>query len=150
MNYLMLLLVLFVLSKEGPYEINGCTPAGEKDCTYWGQKHAIFDRQSKAVRVLRGQAIDGDGKAVTDALVEIYAYHDYYLKGLDYSIIPKCSQRIAACITGINGAFQFDVDNGLYELRVSKPSFTVFSVLICIDRQKGKKKDIEVKMEVGT
>jgi hypothetical protein len=90
-------------------------------------------------------------KPVEGVLVEIYAREasDPLPQQRDKGEFTNSPKRIAACITGTSGTFDFDVPSGRYEVRASKPDWNSTSLLVVVDKQRGKPKALSVPLVVG-
>ena len=129
-----------------------CTPAGETQHTIWGNLPVNYDRQTKPIKAVKG-TVEGwsvSAKRVSQegVLVEIYPY-----RVGEPTRIPddpdRSRPRVYACVTGANGAFDFDLPSGRYEIIASKKDHRATTVLVAVDRKQGESKPLKIPIEVG-
>ena len=103
-----------------------------------------------SVRRLQGVVIVGaDLKPQSGVLVEVYDHPEVIAKDEEGEAKRVGRRRIAACVTDSTGEFEFQVADGRYELRCSKPvEWNCTSVIVQV-RKGGGKKRIRVPLEIA-
>ena len=116
--------------------------------TVWGHNHALIDFSAKPVERLRGSVRTLSEQSIGDVLVEVIDLR-VAAGPAQSSEDLRTRQRIGTCITGPTGRFEFDVPPGRYELIASKPDWNSTSVLVVVERGRGKRGEIVIPLRVG-
>lgn len=146
MHLLFLTLLLLIPAATDKH---ACLPAQDSQQTIWGHSQLVLDFRDKPVKAAKGTIESPDGKPVESVLVEVFARAEGDPPP-DGEAGPPSAKRIAACVTSANGLFVFNIPSGHYEIRASKADWNATSVLITVDTRKGKKTNLNVRLEVGT
>jgi len=141
-------LVLFSNTGWGAAEYT-CKPAPSARMTVWGHNHVLVDLSSKPLVLLRGSVRALSDQAVDGALVEVLDLGGAARQPSQTAEDARTRTRVAACITGQTGGFEFDLPPGRYELITSKPDWNSTSVLVVVDRRRGKRRDVVIPLKVG-
>ena len=124
----------------------------ERDATTrWGGNQAVVLKPDEHFREVRGVVEAFTGKAMADAIVEVFDKPEYLVGDKSWSEKPQ-QNRLRACVTSTDGKFCFkSLPDGVYELRVSRDrEWNVTHVYIVVDRKAGPHKTLHVGMHVGT
>jgi len=123
-----------------------CTSANEGDHTEWG--HTLVMQKGGSTSALRGVVASQNGAVMAGALVEVFDHAGIVERDRGQDRIGQ--KRLAACITGTDGTFSFNLPSGYYELRSSKSGFNCTSVLIHVRKNWfTRKHSLEVRLLVG-
>jgi hypothetical protein len=125
-----------------------CSQETSARITVWGHNHRLLDYSEEPVNLVRGLVLVHYDQPVDDALVEVFDLDDAS-HSLEKSDDLPTKVRRAACITNNVGGFSFSLPPGSYELVVSKPDWNSTSVLIVVDPQMGKQRDIHIPLNIG-
>jgi hypothetical protein len=128
----------------------GCSTTGET--TRWGGNQVVIRVEKKSYKQLHGIVELTYQKPMKGALVEILTNPDHLLKGAaPWDKDAPGQQRVAACVTGVDGRFCFrDLAPGAYELRSSFNSeWDVTHVYAVLDPKRGTTGRMVVDMVIG-
>jgi hypothetical protein len=126
-----------------------CRPPDPTRGTVWGHNPLTVELSDKplkspirgVVRVLLDQPVD-------DVLVEVLQLGPTESPA-ESSDEARLRRRVASCVTDSRGEFGFDLAPGRYEILCSKQDFNSTSMIIVVS-PKGKRRNIDVPLEVGT
>ncbi len=139
-----LLLVSAVLGLS-PYAFCHCSPASERT-TSWGVQNVLI-AEPEPFNNVRGLVTDINRHALPNTLIEVFDQPEIVRK--DASPSRSGQKRLAACLTGQDGKFEFDLPQGEYEVRLSKPAeWNVTSVLVKVERSARKRK-IRIRLTIA-
>lgn len=144
-----LFLVLSLVSRVGAQA--NCKPVPLDTPTRWGGNEAILvDLRDRPVRVARGRTLfGGESEPLPDVLLQVYRRK--HLDSLYQTPQPGDPLPVAACITGKDGGFRFDLPNGEYELRASVgPGMDVTHTYFVIRHGLVRSRPIVIAIHLGT
>lgn len=148
MGALMTLLLFTMFGMSGPQPQYTCQRVPPTRVTQWGHNHALIDFSDKTVKSLKGSVRTGD-RVVEDVLVEILELGSSEHRPAETAEDARSRRRIAACMTGAAGRFEFALPTGRYELLASKPDWNSTSAIVSVDTRMGKRRDIVIPLRVG-
>lgn len=146
---LRLLISLICLALASVSSAQSCKRVPLKTPTRWGGNEAIeIDYRDDPVGNTNGNVTFGTEPA-SEVLLQIYRRNHadplYHPPGREDPL------PIAACVTGKEGTFRFDLPNGEYELRASMgPGTDVTHVYFVVRHGLHRSRQIVVTMHVGT
>ena len=148
MRIILLLLLVCSAVSGAPSKKYSCGPAGPTRGLVWGHNHASVDLSTTPIKSLRGIVRALGDQPVDGALVEvlIYSANSSATRTEDDA---RSRRRLAACVTARDGLFDFDLPSGSYELLTSKPDWNSTSVLVTIDKRRGRQRDIVIPLRIG-
>jgi hypothetical protein len=129
-----------------------CRHIAKGETTHWGGNELIVQYEEKPYKELRGVILDHNDDPATGALVEVWTNPDYLLRGGPQTPEEQSKQqRVKACRTGTDGRFCIHTKPGKYEVRVSLGSgWDVTKAYVFVDREKGQKTNLTIRMHLGT
>lgn len=128
--------------------ISLCSPPPANRFTEWGHNHATLDWLDTPLSALTGLARTAPSVPLDETLIEVFNLSDVSRPAIGFDDIRN-RVRLAACLTGKTGRFHFDLPPGHYEVLASKPEMNSTSVLVTIDPRKGKRRNIEIPLQLG-
>lgn len=135
-----------------------CKMVGSDAITRSGGNEWVAYRQTGILKLIRGNVAMPLAELSDNVLVEVFDQPDYLIcewrdkNPNNCTTTPPANQRrIAACVTGKDGAFCFsNLPAGKYELRVSKGAeWSPTHVLVTVNPGRGTSKPIEVHLNLG-
>ena len=122
-----------------------CDEAAARNVTtQWGHSTIVGIKRGQA-KALRGLVSLADGEVLPGVLVEVFEHPE----STSFGEPTHSGERIAACVTGKDGKFSFQTQEGRYELRASKPGWNTTCLIVEI-RKRGQRKSLRVVMHIGT
>ena len=98
-------------------------------------------------------ALESGREPGNDIVVEIYIYSGDY-SDQNVNKILGVKNRVAACVTGVDGRFSFlRLKPGRYLLRAGtreRNQFNVLHVILKLDPKRGDNKELEIVLQPGT
>lgn len=144
----LLLLVCLMGLQATPLE--ACKKARSDQVPHGANEMVLLDEQN--VAHLRGTVLLHNDEPVNRAVVEVYRYEGS-VDAYEITRFLKQTKRIAACLTGENGAFAFArLRPGRYLLRAGtvdangiNETHAIFKVT-----NRGKTEDLKIRLSLGT
>jgi|tagenome__1003787_1003787.scaffolds.fasta_scaffold20558503_1 hypothetical protein len=131
-----------------PPQGHSCGPGPPSRGLVWGHDHVLVDISKTPLKSIKGVVRALGDEVVGDVLVEVLDYGGSFAP-IQTEKDARSRSRLAACVTGPRGRFQFNLPPGRYELLSSKPDWNSTSVMVTVDRRRGKQRDIVVPVKVG-
>ena len=128
-----------------------CRRPEKGDATRWGGNEAVVLQPEGHFQELKGIVEAFENEPMGDALAEVFDKPDYLISDTPWANRPE-QKRIRACVTSTDGKFCFkDLPDGAYELRISHDQgWNVTHVYVVLDHKGGKKKEVHIRMHIGT
>ena len=147
------LLILLALGLVGPLTAMSqpCKRVSLKTPTRWGGNQVIgVDLRDEPVSSIHGVA-GFSAESGGDDNILLQVYRRQHTDPLYRAPQPDDPAPIAACITGLTGAYRFDLPNGEYEIRASMNSgINVTHVYVTVKHRLHGSRAICIQMSPGT
>lgn len=151
-RWLQLFVAAVAFSVSGRCAVCRCSPVPETQYTFPHHEVGVVE-EGKPVAAARGVVVNlGDDDPLGGVLVEVFDHPEVTLAKAraSYTGAPR-QHRVAACLTGKDGRFQFQLPPGRYEIRCSKAGgWRCTSLAVEVKRKNGAKKDLRIILSVGT
>ncbi len=148
MKVIVFFILVFAVCGTGFSQNNReCEAATAKDFTHWG--HIANEiKEQKPLKILYGVVKASNDEPIYSALVEVFSDN-----GKSQTPTTPSSQRIAACVTQIDGRFRFNkLKAGKYILAIGREGFNITFIKLTLEprNRRSSNKRLSVRLEIGT